>query len=207
MRLTSPNFNEGDRIPAAHAFAVPDPDEHIRYSDNRNPELRWEDVPDGTQAFALLVIDPDVPSVGDDVNQEGRTVPADLPRTEFSHWVVVDIPADMRQLEEGQYSDGGVVPGGKPGRSNGLREGVNDYTGWFEGDPEMEGVYKGYDGMCPPWNDTVVHHYRFTLYALDTASISVASDFTADEVKQAIQGHILAEATLTGTYSLNPDVT
>lgn len=206
MRLTSPNYNDGDRIPEVHAFAVPDPDEHIRYSDNRNPGLRWEDVPEGTRSFALLMIDPDVPSVGDDVNQEGRLVPADLPRTDFSHWVVVDIPADTRELEEGAYSDGGVVAGGKSGRSDGIREGVNSYTGWFEGDPEMGGVYKGYDGMCPPWNDTIVHRYVVTLYALDTDSTSVGTDFTADEVKQAIQGHILEEASLTGTYSLNPAV-
>jgi Raf kinase inhibitor-like YbhB/YbcL family protein len=203
MRLTSPNFDDGKPIPAPNAFAVPDPSEHISYSDNRNPALEWDDVPDGTRSFALLCIDRDVPSVGDDVNQEGRTVPADLPRTDFVHWVLVDIPADTRSIAEGSYSDGGVVPGGKLGLSNGPREGINDYTSWFQGDPDMEGVYKGYDGPCPPWNDSILHHYEFTLYALDQDSMPVSGDFTADDVKAAIDGHVLAEASLTGTYSLN----
>lgn len=203
MRLTSPNFESGGPIPGANAFAVPDPDEHIRFAANRNPALAWEDVPEGTRSFALLVVDGDVPSVGDDVNREGRTVPPDLPRVDFTHWVLVDIPATVRSLEEGAYSEG-VTARGKPGLDAGMREGVNDYTGWFAGDPEMGGTYKGYDGPCPPWNDTVVHHYRFTLFALDVERLPVEGDFTVDEVRAAMSGHILAEASLVGTYSLNP---
>lgn len=205
MRLTSPNFSDGDPLPGANAFAVPDPDEHISFAANRNPALEWEDVPEGTRSFALLCIDGDAPSVGDDVNQEGRQVPADLPRVDFVHWVLVDIPADMRSLEEGAFSEG-VTARGKPGLSEGMREGVNDYTGWFAGDPDMAGTYKGYDGPCPPWNDSIVHHYVFTLYALDVDSVPVEGEFTAEEVKAAIAPHVLAEATLTGTYSLNPAV-
>lgn len=205
MRLTSPNFSDGDPIPGTNAFAVPDPDEHIRFAANRNPALEWEDVPEGTRSFALLCIDGDVPSVGDDVNQEGREVPADLPRVDFVHWVLVDIPADVRSLEEGAFSEG-VTARGKPGLSEGMREGVNDYTGWFAGDPDMAGTYKGYDGPCPPWNDSIVHHYVFTLYALDVDSVPVEGDFTAEDVKAAIAPHVLAEATLTGTYTLNPAV-
>ena len=142
MRLTSPNFSDGDPIPGANAFAVSDPDEHIRFAANRNPALEWEDVPEGTRSFTLLCIDGDVPSVGDDVNQEGREVPADLPRVDFVHWVLVDIPADVRSFEEGAFSEG-VTARGKPGLSEGMREGVNDYTGWFAGDPDMAGTYKG----------------------------------------------------------------
>lgn len=205
MRLTSPNFSDGDPIPGANAFAVPDPDEHIVFAANRNPALEWEDVPEGTRSFALLCIDGDVPSVGDDVNQEGREVPADLPRVDFVHWVLVDIPADVRSLEEGAFSEG-VTARGKPGLSEGMREGVNDYTGWFAGDPDMAGTYKGYDGPCPPWNDSIVHHYVFTLYALDVDSVPVEGEFTAEDVKAAIAPHVLAEATLTGTYALNPAV-
>ncbi len=206
MRLHSPNFADGERIPAECAFAVPDPDEHIAFSDNRNPGLEWVDVPERTRSFALLCVDRDVPSVPDDVNKEGRVVPADLPRVEFVHWVLVDIPADVRRIEEGAFSRGGPVPRGKEGRHDGPREGVNDYTGWFAGDPDMEGTYRGYDGPCPPWNDSIVHHYTFTLYALDVESLPVTGNFTAADVRKAMEGHVLAEASLTGTYSLNPDV-
>jgi len=70
----------------------------------------------------------------------------------------------------------------------------------------MEGTYRGYDGPCPPWNDSIVHHYTFTLYALDVESLPVTGNFTAADVRKAMEGHVLAEASLTGTYSLNPDV-
>lgn len=206
MRLTSPNFADGEPIPPDYAFAVPDPDAKVAFSDNRNPALEWSDVPEGTRSFALLCIDGDAPSVADDVNQEGREVAADLPRVGFSHWVLVDLPGDTRSIGEGSFC-AGVTPGGKDGRQDGPREGINDYTSWFEGDSDMEGVYKGYDGPCPPWNDTRVHNYVFTLYALDLDSVPVSGDFTAEDVRNAIEGHVLAEASLTGTYTLNPALT
>jgi phosphatidylethanolamine-binding protein (PEBP) family uncharacterized protein len=70
----------------------------------------------------------------------------------------------------------------------------------------MEGQYLGYDGPCPPWNDTLLHHYHFTLYATDLVRCPVEGAFTGQQVKDAIGPHVLAEARLTGTYSLNPAV-
>ena len=92
-----------------------------------------------------------------------------------------------------------------PGPS-GSRQGLNDYTGWFSGDADMGGDYLGYDGPCPPWNDERLHHYHFVLYATDLEQCPVQGSFTGAEVLSAIQGHILAETRLTGTYSLNPAV-
>ena len=57
-----------------------------------------------------------------------------------------------------------------------------------------------------PWNDTIVHHYVFTLYALDVAKCPLQGNFKGPEVLNAIQGHVLGSATLTGVYSLNPSV-
>jgi phosphatidylethanolamine-binding protein (PEBP) family uncharacterized protein len=88
----------------------------------------------------------------------------------------------------------------------GARQGLNDYTSWFAGDAEMGGEYFGYDGPCPPWNDELLHHYHFILYATDLDRCPVDGAFTAAEVRAAIAGHVLAEAKLTGTYSLNPAV-
>jgi Raf kinase inhibitor-like YbhB/YbcL family protein len=67
----------------------------------------------------------------------------------------------------------------------------------------MAGDYYGYDGPCPPWNDDLVHHYRFRVYALDLPSLGVDGRFTAGDALAAMQGHILAEAELAGTYTLN----
>ena len=149
MRITVEGVNEGQPIPGPFAFAVPDPKEHMSLSDNRNPKVVWDGVPEGTRGFALLVVDPDAPTDASDVNQDGKTVPADLPRADFYHWVLVDIPADVRQIDEGEDADG-VVPRGKEigQTAKGIR-GANDYTDFLAGDPDMKGVYGGYDGACP----------------------------------------------------------
>lgn len=207
VKLNSNNLQDGEAMPAAYAFGRPDPTTHIALSDNYSPHLCWGDAPAGTRSFALLCIDPDVPSVGDDVNQEGRTVAADLPRTDFVHWVLVDIPPTCSALSERECGEG-IVPRGKqqPHGPTGSRQGVNDYTSWFAADPDMAGTYKGYDGPCPPWNDERLHHYIFTIYALDVDNLEVNGDFTAADVKSAIEGHIIAQASLTGTYTNNPAV-
>ncbi len=205
MHLTTPAFADGAPIPGEYAFCVPDPDTHVTFAPNRNPALGWDDVPAPAKSLALLCHDPVVPIKPDDVNQEGREVPADLPRTDFFHWVLVDLAPDEPPIEEGEFSDG-VTPHGKNAASGPrrTRQGLNDYTGWFSGDPDMEGDYFGYDGPCPPWNDSLVHEYVFTLYALDVERCPVAERFTGHDVRAAMQGHILAEVSVMGTYTLNP---
>jgi len=205
LKLTSQSFTDGARIPGEFAFCIPAAEGHVCLGANRNPQLAWADVPAGTKSFALICHDPDVPSKGDDVNQEGRSVPASLPRVDFFHWVVVDLPADLRTIDAGHFS-GEVTPGGKPGPETalGARHGVNDYTAWFAADDTMKGDYHGYDGPCPPWNDSIIHHYVFTLYALDVPRCAVDGRFTGQDVRAAIAGHVLGEARLTGTYTLNP---
>ena len=68
----------------------------------------------------------------------------------------------------------------------------------------MAGQYFGYDGPCPPFNDSIVHHYHFTLYALDIDRVPVDGVFRAEDVLAAIEPHILAQDTIIGTYTLNP---
>lgn len=207
MHLTSNSLADGQRISGDYAFCIPDAAHHVSLGKNLNPHLAWNDVPEGTQSFALICHDPDVPSKGDDVNQEGRTVPASLPRVDFFHWVFFDLPANLREIRAGEFSSE-VVPRGKPGpqAQNGARHGINSYTDWFAGDNDMRGDYYGYDGPCPPWNDELLHHYIFTLYALDIAKLPVEGRLTGQQVREALKGHLLAEASLTGTYSLNPAI-
>ena len=215
MKLWSDSFTEGGLIPAECAFAVIDPATHVRLSTNRNPHLAWDDVPAGTQSLVLLCRDIDAPSVATDVNKEGREVPLELPRADFYHWTLVDIPVAMRFITQGMFSEL-VTPHGKSGPlvpftvKNGtehqLRQGINDYTSWFITDPDMAGEYYGYDGPCPPWNDQRVHTYLFCLYALDIPQLAVEGRFTGTEVRAAIRGHILDEAQIFGVYSLNPAI-
>src|SRR5690606_35444074 len=146
-------------------------------------------------------------SRGDDVNQEGRTVPASLPRVDFFHWVMVDLPPQPSHIEAGEFSQD-VMPRGKngPATARGARHGLNDYTGWFAGDKDMAGDYFGYDGPCPPWNDEIPHRYVFTLYAVDVPQLDVQGTFNGNDVLKALQGHVLAQASLTGVYTLNPEL-
>lgn len=207
MKLTTTAFSDHGVIPGAFAFAVIDPAAHVRLSDNRNPDFAWSDLPAGARSLVLLCHDPDVPSSGDDVNQEGRTVPASLPRVDFFHWVLIDLPPTSAGIARGGHS-AGVTARGKPGPQapDGARHGINDYTSWFAGDPEMGGDYHGYDGPCPPWNDAIAHRYVFTLHALDVARLEVPGRFTGADVRTAMAGHVLGQASVTGRYALNPSV-
>jgi Raf kinase inhibitor-like YbhB/YbcL family protein len=207
MKLRSDSFADGAAIPGEFAFCIADEKTHARLGGNRNPHLAWDDVPAQTQSFVLICHDPDVPAVADDVNVEGRTIPASLPRVDFTHWLLIDLPARRREIAAGEFS-GTIVARGKPGPTSldGSRQGLNDYTGWFAGDADMRGDYYGYDGPCPPWNDSIVHRYVFTLFALDTARLIVHGRFTVAEVRAAMSGHVLAAASITGCYSLNPAV-
>ena len=204
MRLWSDGWINGERIPQRYAAGKPDADGGASFSDNLNPPLVWSDVPAGTKSLALICHDFDVPSRGDDVNQFGREVPSDLPRVDFFHWVLVDIPVSLSSIAEGEASRGFTVRGKSgPDTLHGARHGLNDYTGWFADNAEMSGNYYGYDGPFPPFNDSLIHHYVFTLYALNLAQVPLQGSFTGLQVRQAIYDHVLAEAMHSGTYTLN----
>ena len=200
MQVRSDSFQDGQPIPARFAFGKPG--EPVQLSDNENPHLAWDGVPAGTRSIAVICHDPDVPSRGDDVNQEGRTVPFDLPRVDFFHWVLVDLPADTRAIAAASHSAGVTAKGKTPGAFGGGVQGINDYTSWFAGDADMGGDYGGYDGPCPPWNDERGHHYVFTVFALDVDSLGLSGSFTGAEARAAMEGHVLAQASITGTYAI-----
>jgi Raf kinase inhibitor-like YbhB/YbcL family protein len=91
----------------------------------------------------------------------------------FVHWSVVGIPPDTASIPTGQ------VPAGAVQTKNGF------------GDPR-------WGGPCPPEGDDP-HRYTFAVFALD-ATLGLGADATADEVRDAIDGHALARGTLTGTF-------
>ncbi len=74
LKITSPAFNHHQRIP----------DRHSGDGEDVSPELMWSGAPEGTQAFAVIVHDPDAPLV------DG-----------FTHWVAYQIPGDANHLPEG----------------------------------------------------------------------------------------------------------
>jgi Raf kinase inhibitor-like YbhB/YbcL family protein len=201
MQLTSKTLIEGQPIPAVNAMGVP-AGEAAQPGPNRSPQLAWSGAPSQTRSFAITCVDGDAPTKPDDVNKPGRTVPYDLPRAAFVHWVLVDIPSSITELKEGQDADG-MSPRGKPAgkTAHGVR-GLNDYTGWFKGDEQLEGNYAGYDGPWPPFNDERRHHYVFTVYALDVPSLGLSGTFGLAEAQKAMKGHVLAEASITSSYAI-----
>jgi Raf kinase inhibitor-like YbhB/YbcL family protein len=96
----------------------------------------------------------------------------------FTHWVLYNIPGEVSGLDAGA-SPGGALPEGTVQGANG--SGRNSYT-----------------GPCPP-KGASPHHYNFTLYALDT-KLTLPAGKSKSDVEQAIQGHVLAQATLTGLF-------
>ena len=173
MRIHSDSFDHRQPIPAQFALGAPG-----GFGGNRNPHLAWDDAPAGTRSFALLCIDTDAPTDGALVANAAVPIPVAHPRGDFVHWA----PA---------------------GRDAGGLSGRNDYTGWFAGDAQMGGDYFGYDGPYPPPHDLRVHRYFFRVFALDVATLDLPADFTAADLFRAMHGHVLAEASTYGTYSLN----
>ncbi len=82
--------------------------------------------------------------------------------------------------------------------------GLNDYTKATAANDAMKGQYFGYDGPCPPWNDEIVHHYHFTVYALNVKTLNLAKDFDGPAAMDAIKGKVLAQGEELGLYTQNP---
>lgn len=179
----------GQMIPAKYAYCIPDGAGKTMDGGNVSPAISWSGAPKMTKSYAIIVVDPDVPTSFELANQPGKIIPENFPRRNFYHWVLVDIPPNITHLDEGADSKG-VVHGGKPtGQLPYGLTGKNDYPGG------------GYDGPCPPWNDERVHHYRFQVYALDVEHLDLPKDFTGAQAVDAMQNHIWAKGEVVGTYT------
>jgi Raf kinase inhibitor-like YbhB/YbcL family protein len=152
LTLSSPAFGDHGPIPAVYSCD----------GENVPPPLGWSGEPAHTASYALIVDDPDAPD------------PA-APQRTFVHWVLYNIPAPVRELEEA------VLPGALP---DGTVQGRND-----------EGA-TGYSGPCPPVGR---HRYFFKLYALDVELAGLENATKAD-LERAMEGHVLEMAQLVGTY-------
>lgn len=203
MQLSSDTFEDGGVIPARAALAASADPGPVAFSDNRNPHLAWSGAPDGTRSFVVTCIDIDCPSSPEDVNQPDREVPESLPRVDFVHWLLADVPAHLTAIDEASHSAAMTAHGKAADAAAVGVHGRNDYTAWFQGDPDMEGSYHGYDGPAPPWNDSIPHRYEFTVRAVDQASLGLDPGFTLDDLKAALEGHVLGEATISATYATN----
>ena len=192
----------GGVIPGTFAYCVPAKEGHIAPGPNKSPAIRWSKGPAGTSSYAITMVDPDAPTVLDTANKEGQIIPANMVRRDFYHWVLVDIPSAMSGLPAGAESTGYRAKPVGP-TNHGLR-GANSVDGF--GGRTTKGPTGGYDGPCPPWNDAIPHHYRFSVYALNIRSLGLSGAFTVPDALRAMKGHVLATGGVVGIYTQNPDV-
>ncbi|MBI5598638.1 MAG: YbhB/YbcL family Raf kinase inhibitor-like protein [Deltaproteobacteria bacterium] len=149
--MKSEAFKEGDTIPREYSCDGSD----------LSPSLGWTDPPAGTGSFALTVEDPDAP-VGT-----------------FTHWVIYDIPADMKGLASGISTAASL--------EKGMKQGINDFG------------RNGYGGPCPPRGHGR-HRYYFTLRALDVKTLNLLPRSSKSDVEKAMKGRVIGTARLMGVY-------
>jgi Raf kinase inhibitor-like YbhB/YbcL family protein len=150
LEVKSPDFPSGRTIPKQFTCDGAD----------LSPALQWNAPPTGTQSFALIADDPDAP-VGT-----------------WVHWVVFDLPANLRSLPQAVPKEDQLPDGSRQGR--------NDFG------------KVGYGGPCPPPGKA--HRYFFKLYALDT-KLNLSSSSTKKDVERAMQNHVLARGEYMGRCS------
>ena len=217
LTLTSPTIKNHGLFPYKYGYCQPNGKGEVKLSDDISPPLSWYGAPKGTKSYAVVLRDP-VSATSSHFNQVGYTLAPNSPRAAIYHWVVVNIPATQNHLPEGAGSKGFVAGGKKPGQTAYGLMGINIYTEAFSSPyvsritfkpytvKEMHGTYGKYDGPCAPWNDELIHHYQFTVYALNVAKLKLPSNghFTGAQAMKAMKGHILAKAHLSASFITNP---
>ncbi len=158
--LTSPAFKNGEKLPAKYTID----------GDKLSPPLKWEKQPKGTKSFALLMEDLDVPAEYGGI---------------FIHWMVCDIPANVKELSEGA-SQSGKLPSGSKEIPN------------FYAQMGMAGTPMAKYG--PPWPATPNHKYQFTLYALKVEKLGLAADAGYPDFQKAVKANMLQSSTLIGVF-------
>ncbi len=149
--IKSTAFENGETIPGEFTCEGRD----------TSPELVWSDPPGGTKSYVLIVDDPDAPS------------------GVFTHWVIYDIPGDLRKLKAAVPPDAVL--------ENGAKQGMNDFG------------TTGYRGPCPPGGHGR-HRYFFRLMALDVDSLGLRGGAGRKDVERALKGRVLGEAVTMGLY-------
>jgi Raf kinase inhibitor-like YbhB/YbcL family protein len=159
FKLTSSAFENGGVIP----------DKYVEDS-VISPPLAWEGVPEGTESFALLMLDPDIPQQYRD--NLGR---------DFIHWIAC-VPASVSSLPEG------ASPGNMPA---GSVEFNTDFVTFG-----LPGYGQHYGG---PWPPDAAHRYVFVLFALK-AALDIPTSAGFDKIAESILYNTIDVASLTAVY-------
>lgn len=149
MNLSSDDLQPGATISSAQIYPRCG-------GDNISPQLSWSGVPAGTKSLAITMIDSSVKP------------------SQWSHWVVVDIPPNTVSLARATKA--------LPGAARAIKTNFGDAS---------------YDGPCPP-NGSGTHQYQITIWALSTSTVSIPSDMKATDLTRSLAKVALDHASLTG---------
>jgi len=152
LSVTSEAFPESGFIPQRYTCDGVD----------ESPPVEWEGVPDGAESLVVILEDPDAP--------QGL----------FTHWIVYDIPREVRRLEPDERAAGKMA--------------TNDFH------------VREYRGPCPAPAEEgeAEHRYVLRVYALDTPSLIIHQSATRHEVEMAMKDHVLDDAQTSGVYRRAP---
>lgn len=149
LEISSPTFKEGEPISNDHFW-----NNFGCSGGNKLPDLTWSAGPEGTQSYAVTFYDHDAPT-----------------GSGFWHWVIYNIPADIRAIKNGELPAGSV-------------EGNTDL-----GKP-------GFFGPCPPKGRK--HRYTFTVHALSVPKLDIDKASTAALTGFFIYQNTLAKGEING---------
>lgn len=144
FRIVSPAFANGQSIPAKYTCD----------GENVSPPITISGVPGQAQSLVLIMDDPDAPA------------------GTFTHWILMDMPLDAKEIVEGKVPDGTVAGTTSFGRP-------------------------GYGGPCPKFG---MHRYFFTLTAVDR-KFGFNNETSREKLEQAMQGHTVGQTYFYGRYN------
>ena len=159
-------------LPEVPAFTVtsadvtdgqPLKDDQVNAAGDTSPQLSWSDVPEGTKSFTVTCFDPDAPTPSG-----------------FWHWVLVDLPADVTELDAGAGADGADLPG-------------NAFM------CRHDGGGNSFMGAAPPEGDQP-HRYYFVVHAVNEEALGVDSDASPAVVSYNLAFKTAGRAIIKGTY-------
>lgn len=175
--LGSNSISEGKMIEMKHVF-----NSFGCKGNNLSPELHWSNPPAGTKSFALTVYDPDAPT-----------------GSGWWHWTVFNIPANIRELREGEK----FTPYKKMDPAT--KKEVQISFGSV-GQGRTDFGKPGYGGPCPPEGDQP-HRYIFTLYAIKQDKLQLDKDSSGAMVGFTLNANMISKQSLTATFGRNKPLT